>query len=334
MVVCQIDTAGVLRVIRGAFTGIAATEILMFDGLSISTADATPVVSGGGGNPATIGAATQPSSLTLTAYASSTTTGTYRVGWVNANNTNNAKVRLVWRVDRNPAGATDGNIVNIATVNNAAQSYLLSGLPVGRRIYVRLFAVNKAGVFASVAGPPAAPSANRFLLASPTVIYANSSASYRDGYGGMWRNDGDQVYQGEWTGNDNHRGLFFYGTQIADKLQFGGVNRTPTKMTIYLQRTGSGGIYGAVPIDLFPTALATKPAGAPSIITTQTAGNNIVSLKTNQAATVTIPAAWYPVYTTGTYKGFAIYNTGSDYAVLYGRSAGSTQGKLTVYHKG
>jgi hypothetical protein len=193
-----------------------------------------------------------------------------------------------------------------------------------------MFAVNKAGVI-NVTGPP---TANRFLLGSPTVIYANSSASYRDGYGGMWRNDGDGVYQGEWTGNDNHRGLFFYGTQIADRLNFGGVARTPTKMTIYMQRTGSGGIYGAVPIDLYPTALATKPSGVPSIITSQTAGSNIVSLKTNQGATITIPALWYPVYTTGVYKGFAIYNAGSDYAVLYGRSTNSAHGKLTIYHKG
>jgi hypothetical protein len=267
----------------------------------------------------------------LSPYASSTTTGTYRVGWVNANDADNAKVRLVWRVDRTPNSATDGNVVTITTVNNAAQSYLLSGLPVGRRIYIKMFAINKAGVVNSTSPP----STSRFLLASPTVIYANSSASYRDGYGGMWRNDGDQVYQGEWTGNDNHRGVFFYGTQIFDRLNLGGVSRTPTKMTIYLQRTGSGGIYGGVPIDLYPTTNTTKPSGAPGIVTSQTAGNNIVSLKTNQGATVTIPSAWYAVYAvSGTYKGFGIYNSGSDYAILYGRSSGSAHGKLTIYHKG
>lgn len=326
----QCTSGGTIQIARGPNTVIPANSVMYFDGICFSTADPTPVVSSGGGNPATIGPATQPSSLTLTAYASSLTTGTYRVGWTNANDADNAKVRLVWRADRAPTSATDGNIVTITTVNNAAQAYLLSGLPVGRRIYVTLYAINKAGVINSTS-PPAA---NRFLLGSPTVVYANSSASYRDGYGGMWRNDGDQVYQGEWTGNDNHRGLFFYGTQISDKLTFGGVNRIPTKMTIYMQRTGSGGIYGSVPIDLYPHALATKPAGAPAIVTSQTAGNNIVGLKTNQAATITIPALWYPVYTTGVYKGFAIYNSGSDYAVLYGRSTNSAHGKLTIYHKG
>lgn len=330
MYVLQIASTGAGTIRNGTNTVLVPGEIMFFDGTFFSTAGTTTVTDTGGGNPATIGAATQPSSLTLTAYASSLTTGTYRVGWTNANDTDNAKVRLVWRADRAPTSATDGNIVTITTVNNSAQSYLLSGLPVGRRIYVTLYAVNKAGVINS-SSPPAA---NRFLLGSPTVIYANSSSSYRDGYGGMWRNDGDQVYQGEWTGNDNHRGLFFYGTQISDKLTFGGVNRIPTKMTIYMQRTGSGGIYGAVPIDLYPHIYATRPSGAPGIVTTQTAGNNIVGLKTNQAATITIPALWYPVYTTGTYKGFAIYNTGTDYAVLYGRSANSAHGKLTIYHKG
>lgn len=324
-----INTSGVIS--WYAPTGQAPQDTyFFFDGIAFSTAADSEVPDDQGTDPAPIGAATQPSSFTITPYASSTTTGTYRLGWTNANDTDNAKLRIVWRVDRAPTSATDGNIVTVTTVNNAAQSYLLSGLPVGRRIYIKLFAVNKAGVINSTSPP----SNSRFLLGSPTVIYANSSASYRDGYGGAWRNDGDQVYQGEWTGNDNHRGLFFYGTQISDRLNLGGVSRTPTKMTIYLQRTGSGGIYGAVPIDLYPTALATKPAGAPAIVTSQTAGQNIVGLKTNQGATVTLPALWYPVYASGTYKGFAIYNSGTDYAILYGRSTNSAHGKITIYHKG
>lgn len=330
MVVCQIDTTGTLRVIRGAFTGLAAGEILLFDGLSFSTANATPVVSGSGGNPATIGAASQPLSFTLAPYASSLTTGTYRLSWTNVNDADNAKLRIVWRVDRQPASATDGNVVIVSTVKNSAQSYLLSGLPVGRRIYIKLFAVNKAGVINSTSPP----SNSRFLLASPTVVYASSTASYRDGYGGMWRNDGDQLYQGEWTGNDNHRGVIFYGTQISTRLNTGGVARVPTKMQIYLQRTGSGGIYGGVGIDLFPTTLASKPAGAPSVVTSQTGGVNISYLKPNQGATITLPSLWYPIYTSGTYKGFAIYNTGSDYAILYGRKTNSAHGRLTIYHKG
>lgn len=330
MYVFQVTTAGVVNVRNGPQLSIPAGSIVFFDGIVFSTSATNTVAGGGGEDPAAIGAATQPSLFSIAPYASSLTTGTYKLVWLNANDSDNSKVRIVWRADRTPASATDGNVVTVTTVNNASQSYLLSGLPVGRRIYIRLYAVNKAGVINSTS----APSANRFLLASPTVIYAISSASYRDGYGGMWRNDGDQLYQGEWTGNDNHRGLMFYGTQIYDRLNLGGVARTPTKMTLYLQRTGSGGIYGAVPLDLYPTALATKPAGAPGIVTTQTAGNNVVALKTNQAASITIPSLWYPVYASGTYKGFAIYNTGSDYAVLYGRSSGSTQGKLTIYHKG
>jgi hypothetical protein len=331
MRIAMIDTAGVISWYAPSGTHLPSSTYAFFDGLSFSTAVDSEVPDSDGQAPATVGTASQPTSLTLSPYASSTTTGTYRVGWVNANDADNAKVRLVWRVDRTPNSATDGNVVTITTVNNAAQSYLLSGLPVGRRIYIKMFAINKAGVVNSTSPP----STSRFLLASPTVIYANSSASYRDGYGGMWRNDGDQVYQGEWTGNDNHRGVFFYGTQIFDRLNLGGVSRTPTKMTIYLQRTGSGGIYGGVPIDLYPTTNTTKPSGAPGIVTSQTAGNNIVSLKTNQGATVTIPSAWYAVYAvSGTYKGFGIYNSGSDYAILYGRSSGSAHGKLTIYHKG
>lgn len=331
MYVMQITSAGAGTIRNGTNTVLVPGEIMFFDGTFFSTSGSSTVAGSGGENPATIGTATQPSSFAIAPYASGWGTGVYRLTWTNANDTDNAKLRIVWRVDRTPTSATDGTILNVTTVNNAAQSYLLAGLPVGKRIYIKAYAVNKNGVINSTS-PPAA---DRFLLASPIVVTANSSASYRDGNGGMWRSDGDFVMQGQWTENDNHRGLFFYGTQISDKLNTGGVARTPTRMTLYMQRNNTGGIYGGATIDLWPTALDVKPSGLPAIITAQTAGNNIVAIQANSAASVTIPSEWYPAYTAGTYKGFAIYTTdGSSKTILYGRSTGPEQGKINIYHKG
>jgi hypothetical protein len=334
-----IGTNGIITTYRPT-GGVFTDRYVSFDGCWFSTAENSQYPddgagggsgSGGGTNPATVGTATQPTSLTITPYASSTTKGTYRVGWFNANDADNAKVRIVWRVDRFANSATDGNVVTVGTLPNRTQTYLLSGLPVNKTIYIRYYAVNKKGVV-NTTSPPGI---SRYLLASPVVINATSSGSYRDGYGGMWRNDGDQVYQGEWTGNDNHRGLWFYGTNIQTRLNIGSVGRVPTKMTVYVQRTGSGGIYGAVPIDMYPHVHSSKPAGRPNIVISgRTEGANITSLKTNQGTTVTVPAAWYKSFQTGTYKGVGIYHSGSDYAVLYGHNSGTVHGRITIYHKG
>jgi hypothetical protein len=178
-------------------------------------------------------------------------------------------------------------------------------------------------------------------LASPVTVYADSSDAYRLGYGGMWRNDGDDVYQGDWTGNDNHRGLFFYGTKIYDAVNKGGVVRTPTKMTIYLKRKGSGGNNAGVGINLRGHLYQVKPAGDPVGGMTNEAsdGDNIVYLSPNEGATVTIPSSWYNNFVDSNganrLEGLGVYgSTSSDYAILYGRGNSSSNGKVTIYHKG
>jgi hypothetical protein len=313
-----------------------------FDGLSFSTSPdtyATPPT-GDTTAPGT------PSSFKITALSSGTSTGTYRLNWTNPSASDTAGVKVIWRSDRYPtvtiAGSgvktltTDGKIITVTGAASAAKQYDHSGLPVNKTIYYRVVSYDTSGNHSTYV------SLSRYLLASPVVVTANSSDSYRLGYGGMWRNDGDDVYQGDWTGNDNHRGLYFYGTKIYDALNAGGVVRTPTKATIYLKRLSTAhGNNTGVGINLRGHIYQTKPSGDPvgNMSNEGSDGDNIVYLSRGEAATVTIPSSWYNNIVDSTsstrMEGFGVYGSStSDYAVMYGVSSGSSYGKITLYHKG
>lgn len=324
------------------YSAVATKTNVILDGLSFSTAADTYVTppSGDTTAPGT------PTGFKITALSSSTSTGTYRLNWTNPSASDTAGVKIIWRSDRYPtvtiAGSgtktltTDGKIITVTGAASAAKQYDHSGLPVNKTIYYRVVSYDTSGNHSTYV------SASRYLLASPVSVTANSSDSYRLGYGGMWRNDGDEVYQGDWTGNDNHRGVYMYGTKIYDALNTGGVVRTPTKATIYLKRLStSHGNNTGVGINLRGHIYQTKPSGDPvgGMTNEGSDGDDIVFLSRGEAATVTIPSSWYNNMVDATaanrIEGFGVYgSTTSDYAVMYGVSSGSSYGKVTLYHKG
>jgi hypothetical protein len=337
-VLLQVNTTGTVQVTSSAST----LSQLSLDGLAFSVA---PEV----GAPPASGDTTAPSaptSFSINAYSSGSSTGIYQLKWTNPSASDTAGVKVIWRTDRYPtvtiAGSgvktltTDGTIVTVAGTPSQAKVYNHGGLPVNKTIYYRLVSYDTSGNHSTYI------SASRYLLASPVTIYASSSGSYRLGYGGMWRNDGDEVYQGDWTGNDNHRGLYFYGSDIYSKLSTGGVVRTPTKVTIYLKRLNTAhGNNTGVGINLRGHLYQSKPSGDPvSGLTNEGSdGDDIVFLSRGEAATVTVPSSWYNNIVDSTaanrIEGFGVYgSTTSDYAVMYGRSSSSSYGKLTISHKG
>lgn len=337
-VLLQVNTSGTVQVTSSAST----LSQLSFDGLSFSVA---PEV----GAPPSSGDTTAPSAPTgfsINAYSSGSSTGTYQLKWTNPSASDTAGVKVIWRTDRYPtvtiAGSgvktltTDGTVVTVSGTASAAKTYNHGSLPVNKTIYYRLVSYDTSGNHSTYI------SGSRYLLASPITVYASSSGSYRLGYGGMWRNDGDEVYQGDWTGNDNHRGLYFYGSDIYTKLSTGGVVRTPTKVTIYLKRLSTAhGNNTGVGINLRGHLYQSKPSGDPVGGMTNEAsdGDDIVFLSRGEAATVTVPSSWYNNIVDSTaanrIEGFGVYgSTTSDYAVMYGRGDSSSYGKLTIYHKG
>lgn len=324
------------------YSASASKNVLLLDGLSFSIAPdvVAPPSTGDTTAPGT------PASFKITALSSSTSTGTYRLNWTNPSASDTAGVKIIWRSDRYPtvtiAGSgtktltTDGKIITVTGAASAAKQYDHSGLPVNKTIYYRVVSYDTSGNHSTYV------SASRYLLASPISVTANSSDSYRLGYGGMWRNDGDEVYQGDWTGNDNHRGIYLYGTKIYDALSVGGVVRTPTKATIYLKRMSTAhGNNTGVGINLRGHIYQTKPSGDPVGGLTNEAGDgdDIVFLSRGEAATVTIPSSWYNNIVDSTaanrIEGFGVYgSTTGDYAVMYGVSSSTSYGKVTLYHKG
>lgn len=269
-----------------------------------------------------------PSTLSIIPYSSSSTSGVYTLKWKASNSSDVASTRIVWRSDRFANSATDGKIITVSNAASQNKSYNVSGLPVNKTIYFRLWSIDKAGNVST-----GYSSVSRYLLASPVVISRVSTSSWRDSFGGQWRTDTDDVYQGEYSGfNDNHRGLWFYGNQISDKLRVGGITRTITKATIYMKRRNtSHGPAGDVPIRLANHNYSSRPGGAPTLL--ESAGG-IAQLSRGEAATITIPSAWYANIAAANRRGFAIYETTTDYAIMDGASISDATGRLTIYHKG
>ncbi|AXH67259.1 minor tail protein [Streptomyces phage Wofford] len=334
----RVNTDGTVQ----AFQVATVRTYITLDGLSFSVApEATaPPSTGDTTAPGT------PSNVKVSPYSSGTSTGTYRLTWTNPSASDTAGVKIIWRSDRYPtvtiAGSgtktltTDGKIITVTGTPSQAKTYDHSGLPVNKTIYYRIVSYDKSGNHSGYI------SASRYLLSSPVTVTANSSDSYRLGYGGMWRNDGDEVYQGDWSGNDNHRGIYLYGTKIYDALNKGGVVRTPTKATIYLKRLStSHGNNAGVGINLRSHIYQTKPSGDPigGMSNEGSDGDDVVYLSRGEAATVTIPSSWYnnmvDSNSANRIEGFGVYGSSTgDYAVMYGVSSGSSYGKITLYHKG
>lgn len=320
----------------------ATATFLLLDSLSFSTSPeaASPPVSGDTTAPGT------PSGFSINAYSSGSTTGTYQLKWTNPSASDTKGVKIIWRTDRYPtvtiAGSgvktltTDGTIITVTGTASQAKSYNHAGIPVNKTIYYRVVSYDASGNHSTYV------SASRYLLASPFTVNATDSDAYRLGYGGMWRNDGDAPYQGDWSENDNHRGLFFYGTGIYSKLSAGGVVRTPTKMTVYVQRQNtSHGNNAGVGLNLRGHTYTSKPSGDPigGMYNEGSDGDDIVYLSRGESATVTIPSSWYNNFVASVaadrLEGVGCYgSTTSDYLVLYGKSSGSQHGRITVYHKG
>lgn len=337
-VIIQVTTAGAVLI----YSCGALKTNLTLEGLSFPIAAVTTVTPPG----ADTTAPSTPSSFAIAAVSSGSSTGSYKLSWTNPSTSDTAGVKIIWRSDRYPTVTipgsgtktltTDGTVITVSGAPSAAKTYTHSGLPVNKTIYYRVVAYDGSGNHSTYV------SASRYLLASPITISPSSSGSYRLGYGGMWRNDGDEVYQGEWSGSDNHRGLYFYGDNIYSRLSTGSVVRTPTKMTIYLKRLNtSHGNNAGVGINLRGHTLQSQPSGDPIGYMTNEAsdGDDIVFLSRGEAATVTIPSSWYNNFVDATaanrLEGLGIYGTTtSDYAILFGKSTSSSYGKLTIYHKG
>lgn len=153
------------------------------------------------------------------------------------------------------------------------------------------------------------------------TIYASNSGAYRSADGWGSRND---VLQGAYTPRYGYyRGCWFYGATAFDKLK----GRTVKRIRISLKRKIGSGVYAAEPISIWTHKNATKPKGAPYLVSKIAT----VRLAVEDSGTFDLPVSAGQALANGSVKGFAIRDDSTgNYLALYGENAWKDSGKLTI----
>jgi hypothetical protein len=157
--------------------------------------------------------------------------------------------------------------------------------------------------------PPAPPVTPPVTPTSGTAVFSPvETRSYRS-LG--WRTDNTSIYQGQYGGNGNHTGCAFFGS--APRSLAGA---TVTGAWIAVRRNNSGGVTAAQGTTLWLMTNATRPAGAPTLTSSQ-AGPSLAWGQINNS--FPIPASWGQAMVDGTAGGLAIFTSGgSPYVILSG----------------
>lgn len=141
-----------------------------------------------------------------------------------------------------------------------------------------------------------------------------------------WRDSNRDVYQGSGAAvgfNTSSKGLWFYGTGIADVLP----SATVTRLQITVHRDTRGGRADVVPLRFQLHGYATQPAGEPSFIDSFDAGQ----LSWGATNTFDLPPAWGQALADGTARGIGIYSTNTgDYSIYLGPDRDTASGRLTI----
>lgn len=140
--------------------------------------------------------------------------------------------------------------------------------------------------------------------------------------GSRWRNDNDNVYQGEYGGQGLHVGCAFYGSRFSSLS-----GATVTKATVKLKRRNAGGITAAQDTTFWLLSEKNKPSGAP----TRGSSTDGPNLRWGEYDTFTLPTSWGQALVDGTSGGLAIYEAdGSPYVILAGKGEYSASFTVTI----
>lgn len=139
-----------------------------------------------------------------------------------------------------------------------------------------------------------------------------NSQSWRDTYG--WRSDNKYVYQGEWSGGGNHRGLWFFNSaDIRAKL----AGLTIKRVRIYIERLSKGGSSSAQKPTFWLHSYDSPPSGTPALAASYTSSTSFAW--GDGGKWVTLPNNYGVDLRDGTRKGIGIYNSNrAPYMLFYG----------------
>lgn len=160
------------------------------------------------------------------------------------------------------------------------------------------------------AAPPEQPPA-------PDVTYtwsATSSRSWRDNYG--WRSDTTNVYQGEWNGGGNHRGLWFFNSaDMRSKL----AGKTIKRVRIFVTRLSKGGSSTAQKPTFWMHSYDSQPSGTPLLAASFTSATSFAW--GDSGKWVTLPNNYGVDLQSGARNGIGIFNSNRSPYMLFSPSA-------------
>lgn len=166
------------------------------------------------------------------------------------------------------------------------------------------------------------PPSTTTTVRSTKTFAAKESRSWRPNFGGQWRTDNDDVYQGSYSSFGPYKGCWFYGSSIVNALS----GATAVSGTIRVRRI-SGGSYSSQTVTLRELAVGSRPSGEPSFTNSFTGP----SLKIGETESFALPSATLGRLISGATRGLGIYVAGSSpYVVLDGRAGFSGSGLLTL----
>ena len=143
---------------------------------------------------------------------------------------------------------------------------------------------------------------------------ATSSKSWRDTSG--WRSDNNYVYQGEWSGGGNHRGLWFFNSaDIRAKL----AGKTIKRVRLYITRLSKGGSSSAQKPTIWMHSYDSPPSGMPLLAASYTPSTSFAW--GDSGKWVTLPNNFGSDLQSGARNGVGLFNSNRSPYMLFSASA-------------
>lgn len=217
------------------------------------------------------------------------------------------------------------------------EPFAIGTFPAGKTMHVRILTRDKAS------HETASPYATYTVTASPMVINAVWSRSWRNTSGGEWdpSANGD-VYQGYYTSSHGpYRGCFGYGTAPSSRLRAANssldARLTVVSATVRLHRRGCG-VNTAGTLTVGVHNIVSDPgrrtnAAAPSFDSL----TDIPGLTYGEVRDVQLPAAVTAMLCSPSneWNGIGLFKPGgTPYVCLYGTDDNPANGQLKIYHLG
>lgn len=169
--------------------------------------------------------------------------------------------------------------------------------------------ITQSFTFPSSAPPETPPAPDKTFTFKST-----NSQSWRDTYG--WRSDNNYVYQGEWSGGGNHRGLWFFNSaDIRAKL----AGLTIKRVRISVTRLSKGGSSSAQKPTFWLHSYTSPPSGTPLLAASFTSGTSFAW--GDPAKWVTLPNNYGNDLRDNLRQGIALYNSNRAPYMLFSGSA-------------